>query len=135
MKRITLITLVVAAAVMPTFAQAKPVESEYRLGPGEIPYRIQDTVHNQVMGLGVSEGQYKALGLSDDGVAGKSPDDRPFARSTSVEPAPVVITKDAGWSIDLGNPAFAGIALLLGLLAGGMGVAFYNHRRTKLSPA
>jgi hypothetical protein len=130
MKRITLITLVVAAAVMPTFAQARPMESasndrahhadvqtyyadpQYWVGPGEIPYLTQD------VGSGVS------------------PDDRPFSRATPIgEPATVVVTKDSGWSIDLGNPAFAGLALMLGLLAGGMGVALYNHRRTKLSPA
>jgi hypothetical protein len=134
MRRSMFIALVVAAAVMPTFAQARPME----LAANDRAHYAapQDyTVHDQVMGLGVSEGQYTALGLSDDGVVGKSPDDRPFSRSTSLEQAPVVVTKDTGWSIDVGNPAFAGLALLLGLLAGGMGVTFYNHRRSRLSPA
>jgi hypothetical protein len=133
MRRSMFIALVVAAAVMPTFAQARPMElaANDRAHYGA----TQDyTVHDQVMGLGVSEGQYRALGLAD-GVVGKSPDDRPFARSTALEQAPVVVTKDTGWSIDVGNPAFAGLALLLGLLAGGMAVTFYNHRRSKLSPA
>jgi hypothetical protein len=127
MKRNMFIALVVAAAVMPTFAQARPMElaANDRAHYGA----PQDyTVHDQVMGVGVSEGQYRA-------VVGKSPDDRPFARSTALEQAPVVVTKETGWSIDVGNPAFAGLALLLGLLAGGMGVTFYNHRRSKLSPA
>jgi hypothetical protein len=133
MKRVTLITLVVVAAVMPTFAQASPLDSAAN---DRAHYAApQDTIRNQVMGLGVSEGQYKALGLSDDGVVGQSPDDRAFPRSTPVEPAPVVATKDTGWSIDLGNTAFAGFALVLGLLVGGIGVTFYRHRRTKLSPA
>jgi hypothetical protein len=166
MKRRQLITLlaltVAVAAIVPTFAQAEPSpsvandrahfdsrqssdDSQYRLGPGEIPYLSQ--------GIGVNEENFRGsapatqkhveIPYLSQGVGvtsaelfgGVAADDRAHSRATTVEPAPVVVTEDTGWSIDLGNSAFAGLALMLGLLAGGMGVAIWQSRKTKLSPA
>ncbi|HKY11880.1 MAG TPA: hypothetical protein VJL85_00910 [Gaiellaceae bacterium] len=152
------------AAIVPATALAKPVpvnqdvEShvQYQLGPGEIPYLSQDTVQDQVMGLGVSEGQYKALGLSDDGVVGKSsddravsratphgvevasvaksPDDRSFSKATTIDTTPVV--SDDGRSIDFNPYTVTGFVLALLMALGlGMGIAVWHSRRTHLSPA
>ncbi len=60
-------------------------------------------------------------------------DDRVLPRSTP-EPTPIVV-RDSGTSVDFGSPTFYGLALLLGLLAGGMAAAIWSNRRTKLSPA
>lgn len=161
MKRITLFALTVAvAAMVPTFALAKPmpssandrahygnpqaVDPEYQLGQGEIPYLSQ--------GIGVNEENFRGsaattqkrveipylsqgVGVTSAEILGVGPDDRNFSRATTAEPAPIVVTKDEGWSVDLGNPAFAAVALMLGLLAGGTGVAIWQSRRTRLSPA
>ena len=152
------------AAIVPATALAKPVpvnqdvesHGQYQLGPGEIPYLSQDTVQDQVMGLGVSEGQYKALGLSDDGVVGKSsddravsratphgvevasvaksPDDRSFSKATTIDPTPVV--SDNGRSIDFNPYTVTGFVLALLMALGlGMGIAVWHSRRTHLSPA
>jgi hypothetical protein len=158
MKRITLLALTVVVAVMaPTFAQAKPMggsahhgnpqadDPQYRLGPGEIPYLSQ--------GIGVNEENFRGsapatqtrvqIPYLSQGVGvtsaelfgGVAADDRAHSRATTVESAPIVVTEDTGWSVDLGNSAFAGLALMLGLLAGGTGVAIWQSRKTKLSPA
>jgi hypothetical protein len=152
------------AAIVPATALGKPVpvnqdvesHGQYQLGPGEIPYLSQDTVQDQVMGLGVSEGQYKALGLSDDGVVGKSsddravsratphgvevasvaksPDDRSFSKATTIDTTPVV--SDDGRSIDFNPYTVTGFVLALFLALGlGMGIAVWHSRRTHLSPA
>ena len=152
------------AAIVPATALAKPVpvnqdvesHGQYQLGPGEIPYLSQDTVQDQVMGLGVSEGQYKALGLSDDGVVGKSsddravsratphgvevasvaksPDDRSFSKATTIDTTPVV--SDDGRSIDFNPYTVTGFVLALLMALGlGMGIAVWHSRRTHLSPA
>jgi hypothetical protein len=160
MKRMTLFALTAAlAALVPTFALAKPMpsaandrahygnpqatEPEYRLGPGEIPYLSQ--------GIGVNEENFQGsasttqkrvaipylsqgVGVTSADLFGVGADDRTFSRATTVEPA-IVVTKSEGWSVDLGNPAFAAVALMLGLLAGGTGVAIWQSRRTRLSPA
>jgi hypothetical protein len=160
MKRITLFALTVAvAAMVPTFALAKPmpsaandrahygnpqaVDPEYQLGPGEIPYLSQ--------GIGVNEENFRGsasttqkrveipyvsqgVGVTSADLFGVGADDRNFSRTTTAEPAPIVVKED-GWSVDLGNPAFAAVALMLGLLAGGTGVAIWQSRRTRLSPA
>lgn len=161
MKRITLFALAVVVAVMvPTLALAKPMptaandrahygnpqatEPEYRLGPGEIPYLSQ--------GIGVNEENFRGsaqptqqrveipylsqgVGVSSADLFGVGADDRTFSRATTLEPAPIVVTKDDRWSVDLGNSAFAAVALMLGLLAGGTGVAIWQSRKTRLSPA
>jgi hypothetical protein len=164
MKRRQLITLlaltVAVATIVPTFALAKPTpvandrahfgntqadDPQYRLGPGEIPYLSQ--------GIGVNEENFRAsapvtqkrveipylsqgVGVSSAELfGGVAADDRAHSRATTVEPAPIVVTEDTGWSVDLGNSAFAGLALMLGLLAGGTSVAMWRSRKTKLSPA
>jgi hypothetical protein len=161
MRRITLFALTAAvAAMVPTFALAKPmplaandrahygnpqaVDPQYQLGPGEIPYLSQ--------GIGVNEENFRGssattqkrvaipylsqgVGVTSADLFGVGPDDRTFTRSASIHPAPVVVTKEDGYSVDLGNPAFAAVALMLGLLAGGTGVAIWQSRRTRLSPA
>lgn len=166
-KRITILRIALGlaiAAIVPATALAQPVPAnqdvvdhgQYQLGPGEIPYVSQDTVQDQVMGLGVSEGQYKALGLADDGVVGRSsddravsratphgvevasaatsPDDRSFSKATSIDTTPVV--SDNGRSIDIDAYTVTGFALALLLALGlGMGLAVRHSRRTKLSPA
>jgi hypothetical protein len=158
MKRITVLTLAFAvAAIVPTFALATTVandrahhrspqasEPRYDLGPGEIPYLSQ--------GIGVNEENFRGsvsatptqprveipylshgVGVTSAEIYGVAADDRSFSRVTT-EPAPVVVTKDDGWTVDFGNPALAGAALILGLLAGGMVVGIWS-RREKLSPA
>jgi hypothetical protein len=164
MKRRQLISLfaltIAVAAILPTFAQAKPSPSagndrahygnpqaddpQYLLGPGEIPYLSQ--------GIGVNEENFRGsaattqkrveipylsqgVGVTSSELFGVGADDRAHSRATSVEPAPVVVTEDSGWSVDPGNSAVAGLALMLGLLAGGAGVAIWQSRKTKLSPA
>jgi hypothetical protein len=62
-------------------------------------------------------------------------DDRNISRATPVDPTPILVATDGGTSIDFGNPAYAALALLLGLLAGGTAVAVWHSRRSKLSPA
>jgi hypothetical protein len=157
---ISLLAVTVAVAIVPTFAQAKPPTSvandrahfgsrqaddpQYRLAPGEIPYLSQ--------GIGVDEESFRGgaattqkrveipylsqgVGVTSAELFGTAVDDRAHSRATTVEPAPIVLTHDTGWSVDLGNSAFAGLALMLGLLAGGMGVAIWQSRKTKLSPA
>lgn len=75
------------AAIVPTTALAKPVPAnqdvrdygQYQFGQGEIPYLSQDTVQDQVMELGLSEGKILALGIR-----GQSSDDRAVTRVTPV---------------------------------------------------
>jgi hypothetical protein len=161
MKRITLFALTaVLAAMVPTFALAKPMPSaandrahygnaqandpEYQLGPGEIPYLSQGIAVNEENFRGSASTTQKrveipylsqGVGVTSSDLFGVSPDDRTFSRATTVEPAPIVVTTEDGWSVDLGNSAFAAVALMLGLLAGGTGVAIWQSRRTRLSPA
>jgi hypothetical protein len=74
------------------------------------------------------------VGVTSAELFGTGPDDRAFARTT-VEPAPVVISKEDGWSIDMNGPVVLGLALTFTLLAGGTAVAIWNIRRTRLSAA
>ena len=133
----------------------------YQLGPGEIPVFSQSTapmelglsegkiralglagsggtVHAQPMELGLSEGKILALGLSSDGRAvAKSPDDRAVSRATTLDtsPSPVVISDDSR-SVDINPYTVTGFGLALLLAIGfGMGIAFWQSRRTNLSPA
>jgi hypothetical protein len=155
------------AAIVPATALAGPVPAnqdvvdhgQYQLGPGEVPYYSQGTVQDQVMGLGVSEGQYNALGLSDDGVVGKSsddravsratphgvevasvpksPDDRSFSKATTIDTTPTQVVSDSdGRSIDFNPYTVTGFVLALLMALGlGMGIAVWHNRRTHLSPA
>lgn len=161
MKRITLLALIVAAAaIVPTFAQAKPSplagndrvhhgnpqadDPQYQLGPGEIPYLSQ--------GIGVNEANFRGsvstepsrveipylsqgVGVTSAELFGVGSDDRSFNRATTADTTPIVVTRDDGWSVDLGNPGISAFVLLLGLLAGGASVAIWQSRRSRLSPA
>ena len=162
MKRVMFLAAVAAAAaIVPTFAQAKPMSSaandrahygnqeatapNYQLGPGEIPYLSH--------GIGVNKENFRGsaattpqkrvvvpylsqgVGVTSAELFGTAADDRSFSRAETIQPAPVVVSKDEGWSIDLGNSAISAFALMLGLLAGGTGVAIWRSRRTRLSPA
>jgi hypothetical protein len=62
-------------------------------------------------------------------------DDRALQRGPAVEPTPIVVTKDGGWSVDFGDSYVAALALMLGLLAGGTLVTVWSSRKRKLSPA
>ena len=133
----------------------------YQLGPGEIPVlsvttqpmelglsegKIRalglagsgGTVHAQPMELGLSQGKILALGLAESGSAvAKSPDDRAVSRATTLDtsPSPVVIS-DSGRSVDINAYTVSGFGFALLLAIGfGMGVAVWQTRRTKLSPA
>jgi hypothetical protein len=89
---------------------------QYQLGPGEIPYLSQVTSAER--GFAVV----------------KSPDDRPFSRMTTVETNPVV--SDDGRSIDVNAYTVTGFTLALLLaIAGGMGIAVWHSRTTRLAPA
>jgi hypothetical protein len=96
------------------------------------------TVHAQAMELGLSQGKILALGLgSDGGAVAKSPDDRAVSRATTLDtsPSPVVISDDSR-SVDINPYTVTGFGLALVLAIGfGMGIAAWQSRRTKLSPA
>jgi hypothetical protein len=63
-----------------------------------------------------------------------SPDDRSFARATTLETTPVVT--DSGRNIDLNaySVTVSGLTLLLAI-GFGMGIGVWRSRRTNLSPA
>jgi hypothetical protein len=63
----------------------------------------------------------------------KSPDDRTYARAPTLETAPA--TSDDGISVDMNPYVVTGFGLVLLLLAGGMGIAIRQSRKTRLSPA
>lgn len=147
MKRLTLFAAILAAAaIVPTFAQAKPPavvlndeahygNVDYRLGPGEIPYITEEggsaaTAQSRVEIPYLSHG----VGVSSAELFGVSADDRSFTREAPAQATPPVVRADDGWSID-GNPTIAAFALMLGLLAGGAGVAIWYSRKTRLTPA
>ena len=141
---VTVFALVAAAAVVPTFAQARPNptasndraheipylshgvgvdDSLYQVGAGEIPYLSH--------GVGVDKDLF--AGSAPSSQTGVTPDDRALPRST-VEPTPIIVTKESGWSVDFGNPGLAALALMLGLLAGGTAAAMWS-RRSRLTLA
>jgi hypothetical protein len=62
-------------------------------------------------------------------------DDRALRRGPAVEPTPIVVTKDGGWSVDFGDSYVAALPLMLGLLAGGTLVTVWSSRKRNLSPA
>jgi hypothetical protein len=108
------------AATIPTIAPAKPLPSNqdvedhggYVLGPGEIPYFS-----------------------SNDRVVATSPDDRSFSRATQVDTSPVATDND-GRSVDVNAYTVSGLGLAMLLAIGfGAGIAVWQSRRTKLSPA
>ena len=122
-KRLTIFRVALVAAavavVVPATALAKPMPlgnaTDYEIGPGGIVY--------------AEHGYPQALPVPQTTV--QSPDDRSFSRMSNDE---VLVATDDGWSLDV-NP-YAGVGgLALVLLAGGMGIAIRQSRKTKLSPA
>ena len=156
MKRKHLISVLaltaVFAAIVPTLALAKPPTVV-----SEIPYLSQGVgVNPENFTVGTEPGNGVA---ADDRALPRSTqpqveipylshgvlsptaepngiyvDDRALPRSTP-EPTPIVVRTDDGTSVDFGNPAVYGLALMLGLLTGGLVAAIWSNRRTKLSPA
>lgn len=63
----------------------------------------------------------------------KSSDDRAYSRAPTLETAPT--TSGDGISIDMNPYVVTGFGLALLLLAGGMGIAIRQSRKTRLSPA
>jgi hypothetical protein len=111
MKRVTVLTLILAlAAVVPTFAQAKP-----------LPSAGNDRAHY---------GSQQATDVAAP--TSVTPDDRPYSR-VPIESSPTVVKADDGWSVDSGNAAILTFAIVLGVLAGAAGMAVWRSRR--LSPA
>jgi hypothetical protein len=134
-KRLTIIRigLALAALAIPAVGQAKPLPTDqsmaqYRLGPGEIPYRV-DAQRVEIPYLSHGNGVTPAeLGL----VSGSGPDDRSHSRAEGMEAA--VVTDD-GAGIEINAFAATGVGLVLVLMAFGMGFAIWHSRRGKLSPA
>jgi hypothetical protein len=117
----------VSASEIPYLSQGIGVNEEDFSGSApstEIPYLSQ--------GIGVNKEDFSGSAPSTQ--TGVSPDDRSLPRGTPVEPAPIVVTNDSGWSVDFALSVTA-VALMLGLLAGGTLVGIWSNRRTKLSPA
>jgi hypothetical protein len=118
------------AAIVPTLAQGRPASVS---GNDQAHYFV-------VSGGGtVDDRNVSRATPTDPGPAqvsgGGTVDDRNLSRATPVDPTPILVATDGGTSIDFGNPAYAALALLLGLLAGGTAVAVWHSRRSKLSPA
>lgn len=153
-KRFSIALALAVVAVVPVTAEAKSLptgtnESRYELGPGEIPYLSHgqgltgsfspdDRAFSRVDSAGQVEIPYLSHGVgvtpAELGFAtGSSPDDRGHARASS-ETATVVATDD-GSRIDVNPYVATGFGLALLLLAGGMGIAIRQSRRTTLSPA
>lgn len=119
------------AAIVPTLAQGRPMPS----------VSGNDQVHYSVVSGGGAVDD-RSLSRATPVVPGPAQvsgsgtvDDRNLSRATPVDPVPILVSTDSGTSIDFGNPGYAALALMLGLLAGGTGVAVWNSRRSKLSPA
>jgi hypothetical protein len=125
-----LVLTVALAAVVPTLAQGRPMPSVS--GNDQVHYSV-------VSGGGPVDDRNVPRATPVDprpaqiASSGGTVDDRNVSRATPVDPAPIVIGADGGTSIDFGNPAYAALALMLGLLAGGAAVAVWYSR--KLTPA
>ena len=118
-------------AIVPTLAQGRPMPSVS--GNDEAHYAVvsggstvDDRNVSRATPLDPSPAQVSGSGTVDD---------RSVSRATPVDSTPILVTADDGTSIDFGNPGYAALALMLGLLLGGTGVALWHSRRTKLSPA
>ncbi len=146
-------------AMVPVTAGAKPLptdqsQTQYELGPAEIPYRTQTQyelgpaeipyrTHTQVMPVHVTGTlspddrafsrveQVETPSLSRG--VGVTPDDRGFSR-VGPETTTIVATDD-GSRFDVNPYVVSGFGLALLLLAGGMGIAIRQSRKTTLSPA
>lgn len=162
-RRLTITGIALALAVVaivPVTAEAKPLPTDsslkqYESGAVEIPYlshgqglpvymtgslspddrafsRMSEGSGSQVEipylshGVGVTPAE---LGVATS----VSPDDRGHARP-SPEAVTIVATDD-GSRFDVNPYVVSGFGLTLMLLAGGMGIAIRQNRKTRLSPA
>lgn len=143
------------AKLAPTVGNHVP--AQYQVGPGEIPYLSQGHgVSAADFGLVLgsddrsfsrataapAESRVEIPYLSQgEGVTsaelgfavGKSPDDRPYSRATTLDTAQVV--SDSGMSIDVDPYTVTGLGLALLLVMGGIGLGIRHNRKVKLSPA
>jgi hypothetical protein len=137
-------------AIVPVTAEAKPLptdqsRAQYELGNAEIPYLSHgvgvtpdDRAFSRIDTARQVEIPYLSHGVgvtpAELGFATSlSPDDRGHART---EPeATTVVTTDDGSRIDVNPYVVSGFGLGLMLLAGGMGIAIRQSRKTRLSPA
>ena len=142
-KRLTITGIALALAVVatvPVTAQARPTDTGHEQG---IPVYVtgtlspDDRAFSRVDSARQVEIPYLSHGVgvttAELGIATGSPDDRGFARTQS-EAATVVVTDD-GSRIDVNPYVATGFGLALLLLAGGMGIAIRQSRKTTLSPA
>ena len=134
-------------AMVPVTAQAKPLptdqsKAQYELGQAEIPYpghgqgmpvyvigtlSPDDRAFSRVDSARQVETPYLSRGV------GVTPDDRGFSRA-GPETTTIVATDD-GSRFDVNPYVVSGFGLALLLLAGGMGIAIRQSRKTTLSPA
>ena len=134
-------------AMVPVTAEAKPLptdqsKAQYELGPAEIPYLSHgqgmpvyvtgtlspdDRAFSRVDSARQVETPYQSHGV------GVTPDDRGYSRA-GPETTTIVATDD-GSRFDVNPYVVSGFGLALLLLAGGMGIAIRQSRKTTLSPA
>ena len=134
-------------AMVPVNAAARPLPTDqslaqYQLGTAETPYLSNgqgmpvyvtgtlgpdDRAFSRVDSARQVETPYLSRGV------GVTPDDRGFSRG-GPETATIVATDD-GSRFDVNPYVATGFGLALLLLAGGMGIAIRQSRKTTLSPA
>jgi hypothetical protein len=138
-------------AMAPLTAEAKPLPTDqslaqYQLGLAETPYATgtlspDDRAFSRVE-TGTLSPDDRAFSRIDSAQVetryvsqgvGVTPDDRGFAR-TGPETTTIVATDD-GSRFDVSPYVVSGFGLALLLLAGGMGIAIRQSRKTTLSPA
>lgn len=151
------------AVFMPTVAQAKPLPGASESREQGVPVYVTGSQSPDDRKFERTAGEivvipYLSHGQSDAAVASEQPmvvpylsqghgvtsadlgfaastssDDRPYSRAPTLETAPM--TSDDGISIDVNPYVVTGFGLALLLLAGGMGIAIRQSRKTRLSPA
>jgi hypothetical protein len=149
--------LPVTAQARPNPGPTSHLQGQYKVGPGEIPYLSQGHGVNEAdfgpgrsaddrnvaRGTVVSAQEQVVIPYMSQGTGvtstelgftvGKSPDDRSFARATTLETTSVV--SDGGSSIDISPYTVSGFGLALLLVMFGMGLAIRHNRKGNLSPA
>jgi hypothetical protein len=147
----------VTAQAGPLPGPTQHLQGQYEVGPGEIPYLSQGHGVNEAdFGPGrsaddrnlargtVASGQEQVVipylsqgtGVTSAELGftvGKSPDDRSFARPTTLDTTTVV--SDGGTSIDVSPYAVTGFGLALLLMMGGIGFVIRQSRKGRLAPA
>jgi hypothetical protein len=144
-KRLTITGIALALAVVamvPVTAEARPLPTDTGHEQGMPVYATgtlspDDRAFSRIDSARQVEIPYLSHGVgvttAELGIATGSPDDRGHARTQS-EAATVVVTDD-GSRIDVNPYVATGFGFVLLLLAGGMGIAIRQSRKTTLSPA